>query len=556
MPDNAVVRLDGDNEPLNRALDDSESSIKQFGMKVGAALAAVGGSFLVERAFSWGKAWVNAAVEAQKNVKQLQLSIDNNDLGVTTDEIQHLGDQLQNLTKYTGSQIVANAKLLAGFDNVKGDIFKEAIISATDLSAATGRNLTSSIHLLGRSLSYPRYALEGLAKAGVTFTKDQERMIDGFLRVNDVASAQRVILQRLNETVGGQAATEVENAVGRWERFKNNVSDMGREVGEALLPVLDELSPLLQMATAWIRASADELIELTKTVIDGGKAVYEWMLTPWRVAQEAVVYAVTAIQTVMENWRDVMMIALKTVALAAVSTFNDIVHFLTVVVPTAVEWFMDNWRDIFTDWVNFTATVIANIIENFGNLFEAIQSYLSGDGFDFTWTPLLEGFKRTAAQFPEIAKRARTETEKELAMDIGKLGMNVGDRFNKNLKANMIAAFQDPEVDAAADDALDRLDPALDPQAAADAAARGRARGDRQARTALEDLRSLSKRITTAAATTIRPEDKMVEAQKEGAKLVKDAVDKQAGKVDKTNEKLDMVNENLKNPRPAVLGNG
>lgn len=86
-------------------------------------------------------------------------------------------------------------------------------------------------------------------------------------------------------------------------------------------------------------------------------------------------------------------------------TGNQIAYVFTDVIPGLLIWFADNWRDIFTTLLNFNAAVFKNMAANAGSFFSALWGAIKGEGFDFEWTPLTEGFENTIKQLPAIAER-------------------------------------------------------------------------------------------------------------------------------------------------------
>jgi hypothetical protein len=75
----------------------------------------------------------------------------------------------------------------------------------------------------------------------VTFTEEQKEMIKGFMEVNDIASAQDVILSELESQIGGLAEAYGTTFGGQLEIVKNRFGEIQETIGAALLPVLGTL---------------------------------------------------------------------------------------------------------------------------------------------------------------------------------------------------------------------------------------------------------------------------------------------------------------------------
>jgi len=110
-------------------------------------------------------------------------------------------------------------------------------------------------------------------------------------------------------------------------------------------------------------------------------------------------------------------------------------HWLTVKMPAYLDWFSRNWKAVFRDLWEFTKTVFTNLAKNFWDLGKAIVNWFSS-GFtewDFTWTPLLEGFQKSMEELPKIADREMTPFEKKLKDRVGRLGREIADEYHRKV---------------------------------------------------------------------------------------------------------------------------
>ena len=90
-------------------------------------------------------------------------------------------------------------------------------------------------------------------------------------------------------------------------------------------------------------------------------------------------------------------------------------------------WLGRSWFDLLVDFANAERTVFSNLIENAVEFGKAIWSAIQGDGFEFKWKPLLDGFEATAEAFPELAKPAWISLEDQIAA----VGEEIGRRETK-----------------------------------------------------------------------------------------------------------------------------
>ena len=153
----------------------------------------------------------------------------------------------------------------------------------------------------------------------------------------------------------------------------------------------------------------------------------------------------TALQVAIQNWDDTTTLAVKSVQLGFIAWYEDIKHFFTVALPQYLSWFGDNWTNVFVDAANFTSTVVMNMYDNLVNFFTNVFNWLQGNETDWQWKSLTEGFQKTMDDLPEIARRAKTDVEKELEADIGGLTTSFKDKFEKQLQINLKAIGFDEE---------------------------------------------------------------------------------------------------------------
>lgn len=157
------------------------------------------------------------------------------------------------------------------------------------------------------------------------------------------------------------------------------------------------------------------------------------------VASQAftVVYAVG--QWAFENWRSVAELAFKSVALTGVKFFGVVTHFFSATLPGYLTWFGDNWQSVFFTAFDFVSTGFINLGKNIQNAWRSIMDYITGesDSLAFTWTPLLDGFKNTISELPDIPDRAIGELEKSLQTDVDSLGGKLGESLTAAIGDNL-----------------------------------------------------------------------------------------------------------------------
>jgi phage-related protein len=162
---------------------------------------------------------------------------------VSAGQVEKLATSLSNKAGVDDEVIQKGANLLLTFKNVRNEvgkgnkIFDQATAAAVDLSAAGFGSVDSASKMLGKALNDPVKGMTALGRAGVTFTKSQEKQIKAMVKQGDLLGAQKIILGEVQSQVGGAAAasaTAGEKLSVAWGNFKETI-------GTALLPILDRL---------------------------------------------------------------------------------------------------------------------------------------------------------------------------------------------------------------------------------------------------------------------------------------------------------------------------
>lgn len=156
--------------------------------------------------------------------------------GFSLARLQELGAELQEVAAIEDDMVVATGASLLKFKNITGDTFEATIRSAADMSAALGMDLPSAAEMLGRALEDPVNGLDRLRRAGIFFSDESKAQIAAFMEVNDVASAQKLILESVAEKFDGVAAKIGGTSAKQWEKMLLAIGDafeaIGREISE------------------------------------------------------------------------------------------------------------------------------------------------------------------------------------------------------------------------------------------------------------------------------------------------------------------------------------
>lgn len=175
--------------------------------------------------------------------------------------------------------------------------------------------------------------------------------------------------------------------------------------------------------------------------------------------QSAAITAFSAITFAVTEWKVLIATALVSAALSIVRFASQVSWVMTEVIPKTLIWLYENWRDIFKDLANMVGTVATNIWKNLVNLKEAIASWFRGDGFQFEWTQLTDGFESAIKELPDILERQKGPLEQELeaelrtlADEVGKKWVSHSERFKRQIQGHKTPEEKQLEVVSATDE--------------------------------------------------------------------------------------------------------
>ena len=218
---------------------------------------------------------VEAAMDAQKVQTQLAAVIKSTGgvAGWSAEQANRLAESLMQVTGVDDETIVSAQSLLLTFTKIGGEIMPQATEAALDMAQTFGMDVSSAAIMLGKALNDPVAGVGALRRVGVSLTKEQEEQIEEFVKLGDVASAQKVILKELARETGGSAREFGRTFAGQLAIVKANIGNISEEVGMKLLPVLNDLLqkhivPLIPKIAELAKTFADNLAKAIPVVVD------------------------------------------------------------------------------------------------------------------------------------------------------------------------------------------------------------------------------------------------------------------------------------------------
>lgn len=354
---------------------------------LGPAVAAVGGIFAVKSSVSAFKTQLQAE---QKLAAVLEAT--GNAAGLSAKEIAAYASELQGATNYGDELTIANAAVLATFQNIKGDNFKEVLALSQDLATVLGKNVNEVTKQLGKSLNDPVKGLEQLREVGISFTESEKNRIKALQESGNLLGAQEAILSKLQGTYGGAAS----KLADPWVQMGNAIGDVSEMFGSLLLPTINVAAGAVGGFASYLSGYADMFRS---------------------IGVEVAVF--------FSHMGGLLDLSVKQWSLWGVGLGEDVKYWFTNALPQYISWFGSNFSNMLTTIGDFAGTVFANLVYNIENAWKALMDYLSGNPVQFDWTPLTEGFQNSISELPDIPKRLTTEFEKGLKRDIDATATNL-----------------------------------------------------------------------------------------------------------------------------------
>ena len=266
-------------------LDKSATSAVKGLAKAAAGVAVVAGAI--------GYKLASAAYESQKVMAQTTaiITATGGAAGVTAQQVSALSEKLAMQIGVDDELIQQSANLLLTFKAVQNqagegnDIFNRAVTITQDMANVFG-GADGAAKQLGKALSDPVAGLTALKKSGIDFTEQQKTQIETLVKSGQSLEAQKIILEEIENQVGGTAAA---SATG-FDRMKVAMGNVAETLGALLIPfierfanfVIDNVVPYMDKLAGvlgtkgiggLISTLADDFIDLTTNMGTAGNIV-------------------------------------------------------------------------------------------------------------------------------------------------------------------------------------------------------------------------------------------------------------------------------------------
>ena len=386
-----------------KGVDRAMADIKKAEGKMGKMKAGLGKAFLPATAAlgALGAAAYGAA-KAGEELASSQAALNQvfNQMG-NADAVERVGalaDELERTLGVDEKLIMQVQTTLGTFKELGktagevGGAFDRTTMAALDLAAAGFGTAESNAVQLGKALNDPIKGISALGEAGVTFTDQEKEKIKVLVESGKQLEAQNLVLEALENQVGGTAAATADSSA----KMSLGFAELKENLGVALLPAFDAMNEKLVAFSAFASKNT-KLILILGGVIGGLAAAIvaaNIAMKAWAAAAiivKAVTVAWTGAQWLLNAALVANPIGLIVVAIAAfiaiivaaylkVDWFRDLVDTawaaIQVAIETVVTWLQEVAWPIIQTVFKAIATAVGVYLTVWKTIFETIWAVM------------------------------------------------------------------------------------------------------------------------------------------------------------------------------------
>jgi len=188
----------------------------------------------------------------------------------------------QNLIKESQALLLTFKDIASSADEV-GGAFDRATQLTLDMASAGFGSVTDNAKQLGKALNDPIAGLTALRRSGIQFTKAQQDQIRTLVESGNVLEAQTMILEEIENQVGGTAAATANST----DKMKVAFSQASESIGMALLPAVEALLPIVIKFADWASQNTEIIIGLAAAIggLSAAIVVANFAMKAWAAAQ-------------------------------------------------------------------------------------------------------------------------------------------------------------------------------------------------------------------------------------------------------------------------------
>lgn len=488
------VDIEAKTQAFDAGIDQSKKKFDGFASGINLSMVAIGGAFAAIGYGAYKAVMASSDLgeslsktdavfgDASNTVKEFANKLAT-DFGIVKKEALDAESRFAGLAKGIGN---LSGKGLTDFTNqftqlavdmesLQNIPFEEAMTAlSSGLSGETEPLKRFGIVVSEVNVKNKAYAM-GIAKVGQELTEQQK-----------LEARAALIMQKSADMQGDKARTLggfANQSKKLWGSLQNSMAEAGSIMMPLASRILGVFSSIAGALSAFITANAPALIGFAESA---GQAFDGFIDTFKRFGSEVTIVlgivgeelnkagsTVSFFQGIWDGFVGFIQSSIATIGVIMrnFSTFWEmaglVVQERTANILEAVEWFVgaagqylewfgNNWVQLLTDAFNASITIVKNFASNVFENLKALWDWIAG-GFQgdlaLSWTPLLDGFKATVEQLPDIAAPVFTSLQEEIDALGNKMAEAETKRANEMAKAAKPAAAAGAGPKAEATDA-------------------------------------------------------------------------------------------------------
>jgi hypothetical protein len=200
-------------------------------------------------------------------------------------------------------------------------------------------------------------------------------------------AARASLIQKGLADASGDLERTADSTANQWRKFTGTLENTAVAIGTALAPainaVIGSLGAMVADVAGYVEANAATFAAWGESIGSAIRSIPQY----WDEFQAGVQVAYLRLEEFGTN----------TLAWIGVLPEN---------FANFGEWFANNWTGLVRDGANAALAIFQNLGTNLRDLWTAVMDFFSTGRFEFKPTGLLEGFKATVGELPEIARPA------------------------------------------------------------------------------------------------------------------------------------------------------
>jgi|DEB0MinimDraft_3_1074331.scaffolds.fasta_scaffold17224_2 uncharacterized protein YoxC len=290
----------------------------------------------------------------------------------------------QNLIKESQALLLTFKDIASSADEV-GGAFDRATQLTLDMASAGFGSVTDNAKQLGKALNDPIAGLTALRRSGIQFTEAQQDQIRTLVESGQVLEAQNMILEEIENQVGGTA----EATANSTDKMKVAFSQASESIGMALLPAVEALLPLVIGLADWAGQNTEILLTLAGIIggLSAAIVVANFAMKAWAAVQAIA----TAAQWAFNAALSMNPIGLVVIAVAALVAG-------LVILYNKVDWVRDMLNQFFKP--------LEKVMDGIGWLADKLG--IVSKEMDDNFTPSVDEARKQAGDMYESVRDANT----------------------------------------------------------------------------------------------------------------------------------------------------